>query len=129
MVVAQDVVDYLKGIGYEAIYDDLPMIDTLIQQIENDVMIDCNVSELPEQLKTIITCRTVGRFLEMKASNGSLYDTLNISYVAKKIVEGDVTVELSVPDGQTAYKIINDYIKTMKEYGKRQIAAFRKIRW
>lgn len=125
----QAVIDYLKGIGYNPIYDDQQLIEFLVNDVANGIAIDCNVTELPEELNGIVVQRTVGRFLETKAFNGSLYDTLNISYVAKKIVEGDTTIEMGVPDGQTPHKIINDYIKTMKEYGKRQIAAFRKIKW
>lgn len=126
---AEEVSNYLIGIGYTPIYDDLSIIEILITEVENAIKIDCNITELPEMLNNVVICRTVGRFLEIKASNGSLYDTLNIDYVAKKIVEGDTTVEMAVPDGQTPRKAMSDYIKTMKEYGKRQIAAFRKLKW
>jgi hypothetical protein len=52
---------------------------------------------------------------------------VNAAY--KKIVEGDITVEFSVPDSVSPQKMLSDYIKSLEEYGKRDIAAFRKVRW
>lgn len=129
MDLKQDVIDYLKFIGYEADYEDEVFISILILSVVDEIKIDCNILVLPEELNSIVIKRTVGRFLEIRASNGSLFETLDISYVAKKITEGDTTVEMAIPDGQTPHKVLNDLIKNLKEYGKRQIAAYRKIKW
>ena len=55
--------------------------------------------------------------------------TLNIDMVAKKIVEGDTTVEFATSDSLTPQKALSNFIKNLKEYGKRDVAAFRKMRW
>ena len=125
----QDIVTRLSTIGYTTTAADTELITILLADVETDIKNDCNAPEIPEELESVVENRVVGRFLEAKSVNGSLYDTLNIQFAAKKILEGDTTIEFAIPDNQTPYSTMQSYIKNMKEYGKRQIAAYRKLRW
>lgn len=125
----QDIVTRLSAIGYTTTSGDTELITLLLSDTETDIKNDCNIPDIPEELESVVENRVVGRFLEAKSVNGSLYDTLNIQFAAKKILEGDTTIEFAIPDNQTPYSTMQSYIKNMKEYGKRQIAAYRKLKW
>ena len=129
MARASDVLGFLKDIGFPATTDDESLIDRLSSAVESTIKNQCNISEIPTDLNEVVTIRTCGAFLKLKGATSDLTTTFNINAAYKKITEGDVTVELSVPDSVSPQKMLSDYIRTLEEYGKRDIAAFRRIRW
>lgn len=129
MAKASDVLDFLKDIGYETSAEDESLVDRLILATESTIKNQCNISELPTDLENVVIIRTCGAFLRLKGATSDLTATFNINAAYKKIVEGDVTVELSAPDSVSPQKMLSDYIKSLEEYGKRDIVAFRKVRW
>ena len=129
MAKASDVLDFLKVVGYETTSEDESLVDKLISATESTIKNQCNISELPTDLDNVVIIRTCGAFLRLKSATSDLTTTFNINAAYKKIVEGDVTVELSSPDSVSPQKLLSDYIKSLEEYGKRDIVAFRKVRW
>ena len=129
MVKANDVLAFLKDIGYPATTDDESLIDKLISATESTIRNQCNISEVPTDLNEVVIIRTCGAFLRIKSATSDLTAIFNVNATYKKITEGDVTVEFSAPDSVSPQKMLSDYIKSLEEYGKRDIAAFRKVRW
>ena len=128
MARASDVLDFLSNIGYP-VAEEESLVDTLLEITESSIKNQCNISEIPTELDYVVIMRTCGAFLRLKSATSDLSSTFNISAAYKKIVEGDVTVELSAPDSVSPQKLVLDYIKALEEYGKREIVAFRKFRW
>ena len=129
MAKASDVLDFLKDMGYQTTEDDENIVDKLLSSTESTIRNQCNISELPTDLDNVVIIRTCGAFLRLKGATSDLTEIFNISAAYKKIVEGDITVELSMPDSVSPQKMLSDYIKSLEEYGKRDIVAFRKVRW
>lgn len=129
MVSASDVLDFLIDLGYPTPDKDESLIEKLISATESTIKNQCNISEIPTDLDNVVKIRTCGAFLRVKGATTDLATTFNVSAAYKKIVEGDVTVELSAPDSVSPQKLLSDYIKSLEEYGKRDIVAFRKVRW
>lgn len=130
MVTVAQVIDVLKLIGYSAVSDEeKTLIEYMKDVTEREILNQCNITEVPEELDMVVINRTCGAFLEAKSAVGTLATTLNIDMVAKKIVEGDTTVEFATSDSLTPQKALNNFIRNLKEYGKRDVAAFRKMRW
>ena len=129
MAKASEVLDFLKDIGYTVRAEDESLIDKLLLATLSTIKNQCNISELPTDLDNVVIIRTCGTFLRLKSATSDLSTTFNLNAAYKKIVEGDVTVELSVPDSVSPQKMLLDYIKALEEYGKRDIVAFRKVRW
>lgn len=129
MAKASDVLDFLKDIGYKTTEEDENLVDKLLLATESTIKNQCNISALPTDLDNVVSIRTCGAFLRVKSATSDLTTTFNISAAYKKIVEGDVTVELSAPDSVSPQKMLSDYIKSLEGYGKRDIVAFRKVKW
>ena len=129
MAKASDVLDFLNDVGYETTSDDESLVDRLLSATVSTIKNQCNISEVPTDLDNVVIIRTCGAFLRLKGATSDLTTTFNINAAYKKIVEGDVTVELSTPDSVSPQKMLSDYIKALEEYGKRDIVAFRKVRW
>jgi len=129
MAKASDVLDFLTDVGYETASEDESLVDRLLSATVSTIKNQCNISELPTDLDNVVIIRTCGAFLRLKGATSDLTATFNINAAYKKIVEGDVTVELSTPDSVSPQKMLSDYIKALEEYGKRDIVAFRKVRW
>lgn len=126
---ASDVLDFLKDIGYTTTETDEDIVERLLWSTESTIKNQCNISELPTDLDNVVIIRTCGAFLRLKGATGDLTTTFNINAAYKKIVEGDVTVELATSDSTSPQKQLSDYIKALEGYGKRDIVAFRKVRW
>ena len=129
MARASEVLDFLKEIGYETTNADSELVDDLLSTVTTTILNQCNISELPTDLDKVVIMRTCGAFLRLKSATSDLTTAFNVMPAYKKIVEGDVTVEMSIPDAVSPQKLLSDYIKSLEEYGKRDIAAFRKVRW
>ena len=129
MAKASDVLDFLGNMGYavEIGSSDESLVEYLFETVENSIKNQCNISDLPTDLDNVVTMRTCGAFLRIKSATSDLTTTFNITAAYKKIVEGDVSVELS--DNASPQKMLTDYIKALEEYGKRDIVAFRKVKW
>lgn len=129
MAKASDVLEFLKEIGYETKSEDENLVIRLMGAVSSTILNQCNISEIPTDLDNVVIMRTCGAFLKIKSATSDLTTTLNVAPAYKRITEGDVTVELSVQESDSPQKQFNNFIKSLEEYGKRDIAAFRKVRW
>ena len=129
MVRASDVIEFLTEIGYTTTGADSELVDSLLSSVSSTIKNQCNISELPTDLDDVVKMRTCGAFLRIKSATSDLTTTFNVMPAYKKIIEGDVTIEMSIPDAISPQKALSDYIKSLEEYGIRDIAAYRKVRW
>lgn len=125
MVHVEDVTTFLQNAGYE-VEGDTELIETLIG-VEKEYLINVtNQQEVPENLDNVWLMRTTGRYLEIKASSGSLTG-LDVEGAIKSTKVGDTDIQY---DGDTSkVKLLKDWVEYLRTYGDREIERFRKLSW
>ena len=129
MAKTSDVLAFLSNIGYEVDEKGEALIEGLLSATETTIKNQCNMLEIPTDLDKVVVIRTSGAFLRTKGATTDLTTTFDVGTAYKKITEGDTTVEIATPDSVAPKKLLNDYIKYLEEYGKRDVVAFRRVRW
>lgn len=93
-----DIIKRLKSFGCK--YDELTdrwLIDFLIAKNTNYINNQCNTGLLPLGLYEVAVDKVVGEFMFSQYTSGKLsIDTIDLDLIAKKIQEGDTTVEFAV---------------------------------
>lgn len=106
---------YVIGAADEALLQYL--YDAEVQHVLND----CNVSELPPELTTMVEMVTAGKFLSISRLKVLGDEALD---VVKSIKLGDTTVELG---GNSAEARLNSLISVLTK--ERDLSCFRRLRW
>lgn len=125
MIHVEDVTTFLQNAGYE-VEGDTELIETLIG-VEKEYLINVtNQQEVPEDLDNVWLMRTTGRYLDTKASSGSLTG-LDVAGAIKTTKVGDTEIQY---DGTTSKgKLLMKWIEYLRTYGDREIERFRKLSW
>ena len=120
----------IKSIGYA--YDETSesaLLDFCANAEEQRLLNDTWQDELPSGLSYVLAYRTAGNFLSMKYAVGSKFDTdganLDTLEGVKEIREGDTTVTKF--DETSISERIRRLIRDWQEYGKRDIARYRRL--
>lgn len=122
------VIERLKDFGYEATDADKASLVFVIAKVEQSVLNECNLLEIPEELKYIVVNMACGEFLQTKFSLGQLdLGELDLDGALKSVTEGDVSVTLdnSFDDTKKLQSLIGGLLAT----GKDELICFRKLRW
>ncbi|EQF23473.1 hypothetical protein QEW_3499 [Clostridioides difficile CD160] len=121
----------LEGFGYVLKDGDKWLIDFVKEKIENIIKLDCNINEIPKELKNIEIDIIVGEFLFTKKNMGQLdIESLNFEVVEKSISEGDTKVDFAIGSGsQTPEQRFDSLMAYLTTYGKDKILTFRCLRW
>lgn len=98
MDIYKDVVLRLSQLGYTVQDSDVPNLNYVINRAAEKIKANINRTDIPEGLRYTWVDMTAGLFLFDKKATGGLSDGFDFSAPAKKITEGDVSVEFS---GQT----------------------------
>lgn len=98
MDIYKDVVLRLSQLGYTVQDSDVPDLNYAINRAAEKIKANINRTDIPEGLHYTWVDMTAGLFLFDKKATGGLGDGFDFSAPAKKITEGDVSVEFS---GQT----------------------------
>lgn len=112
----------IKGYtGYEIITEDEPLLRYLYDAEVQHVLNDCNLSELPDELVSMVEMVTAGQFLTINRAKVLGDEALD---VVKSIKEGDTTVELC---GSNPEERLNSLISVLTK--ERDLSCFRRLRW
>ena len=100
---------------------ELPLLNYLYESVAQHTKNECNVTEIPEGLQTVLDELTAGKFLALQ--KGVILSTEGTE-VVKSIREGDTTVELGGTSTEQRYDaLVRVLIK------ERDFACYRRFRW
>lgn len=126
MSLLEDVKARLNNLGFETSEADDATLAFLISKISQTVKNECNVEEVPEELKYRLIDWVCGEFLQAQFDLGKIdLEGLDLSGITS-IKEGDTTV--SYGTGTSGATQFYDLINTLLS-GKVEILCFRKLRW
>lgn len=118
----EDVKALIKGAaGYDVKDTDMALLEYIYQGEMQHVLNDCNLKEMPDELRHTVDEMTAGRFIQMCKPAVLTAEDLN---VVKSIKEGDTTVELG---GTSAEQRLDSLIALWTR--ERDLRCFRKLRW
>lgn len=102
-----------------------PLVDFVINLIEDTIKNKTNQNTIPEGLQTVELYMIAGQYLMLKKSAGQLEDSgFQIEQAEKSIQEGDTSISFA-DETMTAEYLIN-YLMT---YGQDQLNRYRKLVW
>lgn len=126
----EDVKKRLLWIGYTYVETDKEFIEYLIKKVSNDVIVFCNIIEIPEELNQYVIDKVTGEFLMNKKDSGSLHmDSIDFDGIAKSLQMGDTKVELAVDNIKSPEQRFDALINYLITGKKELLVSFRQLRW
>lgn len=129
--IIDDIEKRLESFEYTLKDGDKWLINFVREKIENIIKLDCNINEIPKELKNIEIDMIVGEFLFTKKNMGQLdIESLNFEVVEKSISEGDTKIDFAIGSGsQTPEQRFDTFVNYLLTYDKNKILTFRCLRW
>lgn len=122
------VLKRLDSFGYVPTETDVFVIGFSVQKVENNIMNNCNVAEVPEGLTNIAVDMVCGETLGTLYLTGRLsIDSLDLDGAIASVSAGDTTVSFdntTSDDGK-----FNTLLQLLKDSGRGDFACYRKIKW
>ena len=116
----------LESIGYTVAEFDETVISYVADTVINDFLIDTNQTELPEEVKPILSDVVCGKFLQLKRSSNQL-DISNLDFDAVTSVSmGDTSVSYGADTDSARF---DAFINSLLSVGTGVNACYRKIKW
>lgn len=109
--------------GYKITEADNSLLEFLLSSERQQLLNDCGLDKLPNDLIHVLHERTAGRFIRLKAKDILGSDNLS---VVTSIKEGDTTVEIG---GVSAEERLSNLANKLMASRERDIACFRQIKW
>lgn len=120
----------LKAFNYTAKVEDDSALAFCLGKVKDYILNDINHKELPEALHRIAIDMAVGEFLLNKKTFGpSDLEGLSFELPAKEISEGDTRVSFDTSGNLSIDQKLTALIQYLLNYGKGQLACFRRFRW
>lgn len=122
------VIERLNYLNYKVTQSDLYIIKFLILKEENIIRIDCNITDIPEELSYILVDRIVGAFLrEKKIVDPESLIGIDLDTQIKQIQEGDTNITFS-DKSKTSEERFDEMI-TYLVNREVDLACYRRLRW
>lgn len=126
--LTEPVLKRLDSFGYEATAEDAFVIGFGVQKVENSIMNDCNVAEIPEGLMNIAVDMVCGEILGTLYRTGKLnLSSLDLDGALKSVTVGGASVSFDndvSDDGK-----LNTLVSLLSNSGRGEFACYRKIRF
>lgn len=122
----EDVIERLRCLGYEYRCEDRDAIEYSVLMAEEYILNSCNLSIIPEELRTLSVDAACGEFLKSMRDTGMLkgFDT---NAAVRIVKEGDVSVTYS--DGDGARENFDSLIKYLMKGREGELASYRVLKW
>lgn len=121
------IMERLGTLGYKEISGmDKTLTAILIQKVEQEILTDCNLPQLPEELSCVVTERVCGEFLLAKKTADGI-PGLDLDACVTSISEGDVSISFDA--SVSPEKRLDAMIGHLMAYGRDNLAAFRCLKW
>jgi len=118
------IVEKLTALGYEVKTADEWLINHCIDKVNQAIMNDCNIDDIPDALSHVVIERVCGEFLFLKRGMGQL--DIDVEPAAKRIKEGDTDVTFAIEEEAIT---LDGLIAALREYGRSQLVRFRRLVW
>lgn len=116
----------LEKIGYEFTESDDFILNFLIEKVETVIKNNCNISVIPEELKSIAVDMVVGYFLKEKKST-AIETILGLDLTAiQSIREGDTSVTFANATPEQKLDKMIDYLIFGNE---KTLVSYRCMKW
>lgn len=123
----ESITERLKSFGYEVTEDDDWMLTFCMEKVTKTIMIQCNVSTIPENLNPTAIDMVCGEFLQIKKQTGQLQmGDLDLSGVVTSIKQGDTSV--SFDSGTSDEEKVDTLIAYLMN-GKDDLLCYRRMYW
>ena len=124
--MVEDVIDRLRCLGYEYRHEDRDAVEYSALMAEEYVLNSCNLSVIPEGLKTLAVDFACGEFLKAMRDTGMLKG-FDINAAVRIVKEGDVSVTYS--DGDGGRENFDSLIKYLIKGREGELASYRVLKW
>ncbi|WP_312340246.1 hypothetical protein [Anaerospora hongkongensis] len=125
MLILDDVKKRLLSFSYTTTTVDDWILGFCIEKVEAHIKNSCNVSEVPEGLRSVAVEMACGEFLYGKKQSGQSVG-IEFEAVVKQITEGDTTVTFDTSaSAEAKYDALVKYLL----HSEVDFAAYRCIRW
>lgn len=122
------VIERLNYLNYKVTQSDLYIIKFLILKEENIIKIDCNITDIPEELSYTLVDRIVGNFLqEKKIADPESLNGIDLDAQIKQIQERDTNITFS-DKSKTSEERFDEMI-TYLVNREVDLACYRRLRW
>lgn len=132
MITVEDIKKRLESFGYSAVTENEAALTLALKTASDICKNDCNVSEVPEGLETIVIDMAVGEFLlVLKTFNPSSLSNIGLSFesAVKELSEGDAKISFAT-EGNLSDEQKLDYLIGSLINGRRsEFACYRRLRW
>lgn len=125
MIRVNDVQEFLTQCGYDS-SGDSELIASLIAVEKEFLLNTTNQDEVPENLDKVWLMRTVGRYLGIKVSSGTLAG-FDVAGAIKTTKVGDTEIQYDKDTSKET--LLAKWIDNLNNYGKREIERYRKLSW
>lgn len=123
---AVEILERLEGFGYIATMADEIVLKLLCEKFENHIKNFCNVSGVPEGLKSVYVDMVCGEFLNEKFKLNQLGDGFNIDTAISKVTMGDVSVTY---DGKASTDVKIQTLIDALSSKVGDLICYRKMKW
>lgn len=118
----------LDSFGYEPTEDDVFIISFSVQKVENSIMNDCNITEIPEGLMNVAVDMVCGEILGTLYRIGKLNMTsLDLDGAIASVSAGDTSVSFDSTTGDNG-KFMT-LLSLLTDGGRGDFACYRQIKW
>ncbi len=127
----EKTVKRLEGFGYKLKAGDKAVLKFAVEKVTNTIKNECNVSAVPDGLINIAVDMAAGEFLgTKKAFSPADIAGLNLELAVKQIQVGDTSTVFAVGEGSlTPEQRFDLFVEHLLNYGRGELACYRKIRW
>lgn len=124
-------VDRLRAFGYAVKAEDKPLLGFAVGKVSDSIRNECNVSEIPDGLLNAASDMAAGEFLmAKKAFAPADIAGINLEAAVRQVQVGDTSTVFAVGDGcLTDEQRLDLLIRRLLDYGRSELACYRKIRW
>ena len=122
------VISMLTALGVTGAATD-PMLDILLQNVQQRILNKTNQSVIPEGLESVAVYMAVGEYLNMKKTVGQLTG-FDLDAAIKQIQEGDTNTVFAIGEGSlTPEQRLNGLIDYLINGRSDELYRYRKLVW
>lgn len=122
------VISMLTALGVAGAATD-PLLDILLQNVQQRILNKTNQSVIPEGLESVAVYMAVGEYLNMKKTVGQLTG-FDLDATIKQIQEGDTNTVFAIGEGSlTPEQRLNGLIDYLINGRSDELYRYRKLVW
>ncbi len=132
MITVDDVKKRLESFGYSAAPENESALSFALKKAINTCENDCNISEIPEGLKSVVIDMAVGEFLlAIKTFNPAGLSDVGIKFesAVKELSEGDTKISFATEGSSTDEQRLDNLINLLINGRRAEFASYRRLRW